>query len=226
MLLKDVSRIRYFVPAFLCLPVLGGLQPMLRAQQALVSCKPVSQKTSETGCWIVASQPLGVLADPVYWTLTAFETKELAERQKGADGTVVEALGKVWLLSVGPKVKSELVGTKVAEIGPLPIKAGQAYTAQYMEATLEPGMVSKTHVHAGVEAFYTESGETCLETPEGKQVGRRGVDIVIPEGVSMELTATGTQLRRGMMLVLHDSSKPSTMLVDSWKSKGLCKASK
>jgi quercetin dioxygenase-like cupin family protein len=68
-----------------------------------------------------------------------------------------------------------------------------------MEATLQPGMVSKTHVHSGVEVFYTESGEACLETPEGKQTGKKGVEIVIP-GTSMELTATGTSPKR------HDAS--------------------
>jgi quercetin dioxygenase-like cupin family protein len=185
----------------------------------------VTEKTQETGCWILASQPLGLLANPVYFTMETFKDRELAERQKGSNGTIVEALGKIWLLSVGPRRNSGPAGTKAAQIGPLPIRAGQEYTAQYMEATLQPGMVSKTHVHSGVEVFYTESGETCLETPEGKQVGKKGLDIVIPQGTSMELTATGTQIRRGMMLVLHDSSKPPTTLVDSWKSKGLCKTS-
>jgi quercetin dioxygenase-like cupin family protein len=91
-----------------------------------------------------------------------------------------------------------------------------------MEATLQPGMVSKTHLHSGIEAFYTDSGETCLETPDGTQIGKSGVDIVIPEGVPMELTAIGTEARRGLILILHDASKPPTTLVDSWKSKKLC----
>jgi quercetin dioxygenase-like cupin family protein len=127
-------------------------------------------------------------------------------------------------LTVGEKPKVNPAGTRIAEIGPLPVKAGEVYTAQYMEATLQPGMVSKTHLHSGVEAFYTESGETCLETPEGMQVGQKGKGIVIPEGVPMELTATGTDVRQGLILVLHDSSKPPTTLVSEWKSKGLCKA--
>ncbi len=220
---RSVPFIRSFAPAVLCLSLLGSLGPMMRAEQGLVSCKPVSQKTSETGCWIVASQPLGMLPNPVYLTMETFASTELAARQKGPGGTVIDALGKTWLLSVGPKLKNDSTGSRVTQIGPLPIEAGRDYTAQYMEATLEPGMVSRTHVHSGLEVFYTESGETCLETPEGKQMGRKGTDIIIPEGVSMELSATGTQVRRGIMLVLHDSSKPPTTLVDSWKSKGLCK---
>lgn len=40
----------------------------------------------------------------------------------------------------------------------------------------------------------------------------------------MELTATGREARQGLILVLHDSSKPPTTLVSEWKSKRLCRA--
>ena len=33
-------------------------------------------------------------------------------------------------------------------------------------------MKSAVHRHSGPEAWYTVSGETCLETPDGTQVGR------------------------------------------------------
>lgn len=36
-----------------------------------------------------------------------------------------------------------------------------------MKATFKPGMKSRIHRHSGLEAWYTISGETCLETPEG-----------------------------------------------------------
>ncbi len=186
----------------------------------------MSQKTGETGCWILGSQPVGVPDGPVYWTIDLFPTKELAEQAKGPHGTVVESLGKVWLLSIGDKPKPHSPGTRVTEIGPLAVASGRSYTAQYMEANLQPGMVSKTHLHSGIEAFYTDSGETCLETPSGVQLGKKGTDIVIPEGVPMELTAVGTEARRGLILVLHDASKPPTTLVDSWKSKHLCESAK
>jgi hypothetical protein len=42
----------------------------------------------------------------------------------------------------------------------------------------------------------------------------------------MELTAVGTEARRGLILILHDASKPPTTLVDSWKSKHLCESVK
>jgi quercetin dioxygenase-like cupin family protein len=194
------------------------------AQHAiLVSCRPVSEKKGPEGCWILASEPMGQLTDkPVYWTLDTYRTEEAAQRHKTESGTVVQALDKVWVLSVGPKLDDPVEGHRTAQIGPMPIRPGEAYTAQYMEAILPAGAVSRTHVHSGPEAFYTESGESCLETPEGKRVGRNGKDIIIPEGEPMELVASGDQVRRGLVLVLHSSSKPATTVVDTWKSKGLC----
>jgi len=195
-----------------------------QAPRNLVSCKPLSQKTGERGCWILASDPLGIPNDSVYWTIDLFPTRASAEQAKGQHGTVVESMGKVWLLTIGKKLEPGPQGRRVTQIGPLPIEKGRSYNAQYMEANLEPGMVSKTHLHSGVEAFYTDSGETCLETPSGMRLGKKGTDVVIPEGVPMELTAVGTIARRGLILILHDASKPPTTLVDSWKSNHLCES--
>jgi len=102
-------------------------------------------------------------------------------------------------------------GERFAEIGPLPVIAGQTYSAQYMEAIFTPGMVAPTHTHAGPEAWYTLAGETCLETPQGKQIGRAGgPPVIVPGGPPMHLTATGTEQRRALVLILHDSSKHAT----------------
>jgi hypothetical protein len=38
----------------------------------------------------------------------------------------------------------------------------------------------------------------------------------------MHLTATGTELRRSLVLVLHLSSKPATTPAHDWTPKGLC----
>jgi hypothetical protein len=63
-----------------------------------------------------------------------------------------------------------------------------------------------------------------LETPEGKQVGRAGGQyVIVPGGLPMHLTATGTELRRSIVLILHDSSKPATHVGHEWVPKGLCK---
>lgn len=57
-------------------------------------------------------------------------------------------------------------------IGPLAIVAGEKYSAQYMEAIFTPGMTAPAHTHSGPEAWYTQAGETCLETSDGQvQIG-------------------------------------------------------
>jgi quercetin dioxygenase-like cupin family protein len=188
-------------------------------------CKPISERTGELGCWIITDQLLGQLGkSEMFWHLDAYPTRADAERAKGARGTVVESLGKVWLLSIEDKGWRSTGGERIAEIGPLPISATEAYSAQYMEAIFTPGMTAPTHIHSGPEAWYTSSGETCLETPQGKQVGRPGGDyVIVPGGPPMHLTATGTETRRSLVLILHETSKPPTTLVHDWTPKGLCK---
>lgn len=112
----------------------------------------------------------------------------------------------MWLLTIAGSGWRSPGGTHIAEIGPLPTVAGAAYTAQFMEAVFKPGTKSSVHRHAGPEAWYTLSGERCMETPEASWlVG--GSQVVVPSGPPMELTATGSEVRRAF---LHDSSQPPT----------------
>ena len=188
-------------------------------------CKPVSERTGELGCWIMTDQSLGQLGkSQVFWHLDVFPIRADAERAKGAHGVVIESLGKVWLLSIEDKGWRPSGGERVAEIGPLPVSAAEAYSAQYMEAIFAPGMTAPPHIHSGPEAWYTLSGETCLETPQGKQTGRAGGDhVIVPGGPPMHLTATGTETRRALVLILHETAKPPTTLVHDWTPTGLCK---
>ena len=114
---------------------------------------------------------------------------------------------KTWLLTIADTGWRPEGGERVAEIGPLPVIAGETYAVQYMEAVFAPGMTAPSHTHAGPEAWYTLSGETCLETPDGKQVGRAGGEpVIIPGGPPMHLTATGTERRRALVLILHEAT--------------------
>jgi hypothetical protein len=189
------------------------------------TCRPVSERTAEVGCWIVAHDPVGKLPESdAFWYLDRYPTRARADAAKEAHSTVVESLGSIWLFTIeGPNWPSSS-GDRVARIGPLPVSSGHAYLAQYMEAIFTPGMVSATHTHSGPEAWYTETGETCLETPSGAQTGRKdGPPVMVPGGQPMHLTATGTTQRRAIVLILHDASLPSTTLEHGWVPKGLCK---
>jgi quercetin dioxygenase-like cupin family protein len=173
----------------------------------------------------MANEALGQLPQPpIFWHLDTYPTRAAAEAAKGPRGTVLEALGKIWLLTIAEAGWRPLRGERVAEIGPLPVAPAAAYTAVYLEAIFTPGMTAPSHRHAGPEAWYTMAGETCLETPEGKMIGRAGgPPVIVPGGPPMHLTATGTETRRSLVLILHDSAQPSTTPAPDWTPKGLCR---
>jgi hypothetical protein len=188
------------------------------------TCVPIAQRTREAGCWIIVDEPVGRLsAEPMFWHLDAFPTRQAADAAKRPGAVVINALGKTWLMTiadVGYRVGS---GDHIAHIGPLPVSATIDYSATYMEAIFTPGMESSTHTHSGPEAWYTFTGETCLETPEGRMVGRAGgPPVIVPAGPPMHLTATGTVTRRAIVLILHDRSQPATTVTHAWTPKGLC----
>jgi quercetin dioxygenase-like cupin family protein len=173
------------------------------AAQGVVSpsgvCKPASMRTQQVGCWILADDPIGALSKAeVFWALDVYPTRAAAEADKGPRATVLESLGRVWLLTIEEQKAKPAHGSRAAEIGPLGVVAGQKYSVQYMEAIFTPGMTAPEHLHFGPEAWYTEAGETCLETSDGHiQIGRpNAAPVIVPEGLSMHLTATGTEQRQ------------------------------
>lgn len=192
-------------------------------------CVPASQRAGRTiGCFILAEQPMGALGPaPVYWHVTRFSSRARADAARRASrpaGTVLTAYGRAWLLTIADSAWRPPSGTPVASIGPIDVNEGVSYAALYMEASMTPGMKSAIHRHSGAEAWYTLSGETCLETPGGTHVGRaHGAPVIVPGGVPMELTATGTTVRRSLVLILHDASEAPTTMEREWKPKGLCR---
>jgi quercetin dioxygenase-like cupin family protein len=209
--------------------LLLGLSGQQLAAQGVIGpsgvCKPASMRTQQVGCWIMADDPIGQLTkSSVFWTLDVYPTRAEAEADKGPRGTVLESLGKVWLLNIEYQKSKPSHGGRAAEIGPLSVTPGENYSVQYMEAIFNPGMTAPEHIHSGPEAWYTLSGETCLETSDGRvQVGRAGgPPVIVPMGLSMHLTATGTEQRRALVLILHQTSQPPTTLDHNWVTKGLC----
>ena len=188
-------------------------------------CRPISERTVEPGCWITAHSVLGDLPKvPLFWHLDTYATRSAADAAKGPRGAVVESLGHVWLLTVDVAGWRPSGGERVAEIGPLPVTADTRYAAQYMEAVFTPGMTAPAHRHSGPEAWYTVTGETCLETPSGKMIGRAGgSQVIVPGGPPMHLTATGSETRRALVLILHDSTQQPTTPEHDWKPRGLCR---
>ena len=193
------------------------------------NCRPVTdrdnERTQDAGCWIMARVPQPEMPEATtFWHIYAYASRAEADAVNGERGTVIEGLGKVWLLAIAAAGwRPSPSATPIAEIGPLHVKPGEKYTARYMVAIFTPAMTTPVHRHFGPEAWYTLSGEVCLETPDGKLVGRAGESTIVPAGPRMKLTATGKEKRRSLVLILHESSQPSGILVSDWTPKGLCK---
>jgi quercetin dioxygenase-like cupin family protein len=214
-----------FLAAIVFLSVVVGGSPAFAQSLTIPTCTPVAQRTGELGCWIMAEQVVGPLTKAqLFWHLDTFSTQEAAMSAKSARGTVITSFGKIWLLSLEEATWSPPAGGRhIATIGPLPVPTASSYTATYMEAVFNPGMMSSIHSHPGPEAFYTVAGETCLETSEGVSFGRLGEPaVIVPGGLPMQLTATGKGKRQGLVLILHDSSMPFSHPVHDWTPKGLC----
>ena len=189
------------------------------------ACRPVEERSAgEPGCWIVAEVPLGRLPlGSVYWHLATYPTREDAESARDTRGAVIEAVGRIWLLTIAQQDWRAVGGTHVAAIGPLSVELGSEHTARYMEAVLRPGSSSEVHSHPGPEAWYTVSGEICVETPAGRTVGRAdGEPVVVPAGLPMQRITTGTETR-ALGLILHDSTEPAVSPVHDWSPPGLCR---
>jgi hypothetical protein len=177
----------------------------------------------------MVAEPLGRLPRAeVFWHLDTFPNRAAAEAAKGARGTVVEALGSIWLFTIGEAGWRASGGVRVAAVGPVFVKAGEQYTAQYAEGISNPGDVTPKHRHPGPEAWYTTAGGFCAESADGKTyVATAGQGAVIQADHTgwsmMTLVATGTEVRRSIFLVLHQTAHGWTAPAPEWTPKGLCK---
>jgi quercetin dioxygenase-like cupin family protein len=208
------------------LPLAVLITSIPAAAQTGGTCIAASERGSrEMGCFITARHALEKLPGvPLFWHLDTYPTRAAAEAAKGPHGSVVESLGKTWLFTIAGSGWRPNGGERVAEIGPLPLVEAEQYAAVYMEGVFMPGMASEVHRHPGVEAWHTLAGEMCVETPQGKLVQRPGdPGVIVPGGLPMQLTGTGTGARRSLVLILQDASKPRSSHASDWTPKGLCK---
>ena len=191
----------------------------------LATCRPASQRTGPVGCWILAQESLGPMdRTPLFWHLSTYPNRAAAEAAKGPGATVMEALDQIWLFTIGAAGARTPGGKPIAEIGPLPVTPGTEYTAQYMEAIFPPGAETRPHTHPGPEAWYHAAGGVCLETPEGRAFGHAGDNgFIVPGDRPMRLTVTGTEERRSIVLILHETGKPASGFDTTWVPKGLCR---
>ncbi len=198
--------------------------PAAYAQATSRLCSGQDGETPGPAC-LAARKTIGTLPHgPLYWSLYTFADEQAAARVKPKYGAIVKAFGQVWLFDVGDKGRTLKGGRHVADVGPLPLGAPKGdFTAEYLKSTFAPGQTAPVHTHSGPEAFYAISGASCLETPDGVQVGRgAGHSLMVPRGPPMLLMAIGPDQRQGFALILHETIMPPTTLTSAWTPKGLC----
>ena len=217
------SHVALFFWALALLPLSSAAQ--LPGTRVPGGCDvPATAKPKEVGCYLTATETLHTLpTGDVFWHLYEYPTRAAAAAAKPRSfGTVAESLGKVWLYVIAAKEWQPASGKRVAVIGPLRVKPAAQYTARYMEAVFPPGMQTAAHTHSGPEAWYVLSGAQCLQTPDGETIARAGEGAVVPMGPPMVLTGLGTELRRSVVLVLHDTSEPWMTITTDWKPAKPC----
>jgi quercetin dioxygenase-like cupin family protein len=208
---------------------LAAFRPAMLLAQTDGTCVPVAQRAGRAlGCFIMARQELGRLnaKAPLYWHLDTYATRAAAETARGPRSTVVESLGRIWLFTIGPAGWRPTSGKRIERVGPLPLVKADSIAAVYMEGVFEPGMHTMVHRHPGTEAWVTLEGAMCLETPKGKleqRAGDRGV--LVGPNIPMMLTGTGKGVRKSVVLILQDATKPRSTPASDWTPRHVCTAS-
>ena len=223
---KAILRFAQRTLAVVALPVMTHATSLPALAQTGGGCIPASERGArEMGCFVTAREVLEQLPQGLlFWHLDTYPNRAVADAAKGPRGTVVESFGKIWLFTIAGAGWRPIGGEHIAEIGPLPLIEAEHYAALYMEGVFAPGMASEVHRHPGVEAWYTLAGEMCVETPQGKLIQRAGdPGVFVAAGLPMELIGTGTGVRRSLVLILQDASKPPGSLAPDWKPEGLCR---
>ena len=154
----------------LCVSGLLSPLPSQAADQKYV-VKPVAQKK-------VKELPAG----PLYWRVETFPSLTDAKAAVGPDGwnpaavryetttsLIAEVAGKAWVVTLGPQGASTPGGTKVAEVGPVPMPSisSSEYLLRLNYGSGPPGSTTPIHSHPGSESFYVINGRLGQRTPHG-----------------------------------------------------------
>ena len=163
---------------------------------------------------------------PLTLRFEVFKTAESARRALTPTSAVVEAGGRVWLITLGPRGKRSKGADDVVEVGPIPpMPAASAYVMDISEADFGPDVRTEVaravHTHPGAEIFYLLTGQQCLEWPDGTRRARAGEGMVAPANTPMQLNIMGPSKRDAFFVIVHDASTPRATPSD-WQPGGRC----
>lgn len=181
------------------------------ASEGVYVVKPVVQKK-------VKQLPDGAL----YWRVENFPTLAQAQAaippdrwnpdtvsQTVALSLAAEVAGRVWLFTLGPKDGSTPGGTKVAEVGPVPLVKASEYLLRVNHGYGPPGARTPVHTHPGSEAFYVVAGRLGQKTPDGVKHVEAGQTMNgHPADKVMQVFNSGTTDLTALILFVVDASRP------------------
>jgi len=171
--------------------------PVVAAQEPLV-IKALTEKA-------VTELPAG----PLFWRVETFPTLEAAQAAAGPTALVAESAGQIWLATLGPAGGSSPGGTRVTEIGPLPVVQASQYLLRINESSGVPGSVTGVHSHPGSEAFYVLEGELSLRTADGTTRVAAGQTETGPGGgTPLQVSSTGSTDLHGLVMFVVDAGQP------------------
>ena len=159
---------------------------------------------------------------PLYWRIENFPTLDQAKAAAGEyrwnpdtvtyDGwpsLTAEVAGKVWLFTLGSQGGATPGGTKVAEIGPVPLLSAPEYLLRVNFGNGPPGAKTPVHSHFGSEAFYVIDGKLGQRTPNGTSYAEAGHTINgHAAGTTMEVFNAGTSDLSTLIMFVADATKP------------------
>ena len=164
----------------------------------------------------VAEKKLNVLPPgPLYWRIENFPTLDQAQSAAAASPTSLAAAvsGKVWLFTLGQEVNGATPGgTKVAEVGPVPVFAAPEYLLRINHAGGPPGSKTPVHSHPGSESFYVLAGQVSQRTPHGTNRTDAGQTMVgHGPDMPMEVFSSGTTELDQLVMFLLDATRPASV---------------
>ncbi len=229
---------RFMVPACICFTLITAASAAQTSQQQTIPEKwkhehgavpcgdsPIpGRRPANWDCAVLVRRQFSSLPPgAVVLRIESFPTREAAEPATTPASVVVEAAGKVWLLTFASKGERSQGGQFVTEIGPIPIPSAPSYEIDVAEADLgsEVNALPLQHKHSGPEIWYLFTGEQCVELPDRVVRARAGEEMFAPADTPMMLNITGKSKRDALFMVVHDLARPWNTFAD-WQPKGLC----
>ncbi len=145
----------------------------------------------------------------LFWRIENFAT--LSDATAGASPTslAVEAAGKVWLFTLGPRGGRSPNAVEVAEVGPIPRVSAKTWLLRINDASGPPGSVTPIHSHPGSEAFYVLEGRQGIRGAHGTMTVEAGMaEAGHGADQAMQVSSSGPTALHALVMFVVDADRP------------------